>query len=102
MRGHTLLSHGLRFIALCVFALLLLGAPMASAGALDDARAAGLLSDGPDGYLHLASDDVPADTQALMKSINSKRRAKYQEIATKRGLSLDEVAARAGAKLTEK
>jgi hypothetical protein len=60
------------------------------------------LGEGPDGYLHLVSDSAPSEAQELMKSVNSKRKAKFQEIATKQGVSLEKVATQAGAKLVER
>ena len=102
MRRHTFLSRWLQSSALCVAAVFLLWAPAASAGSLDDAKAAGQLGEGPDGYLHLVDNDAPADVKALMEDINGKRKQKYQEIATKGGTSVKVVAAHTGAKLVER
>ena len=66
-------------------------------GALDDAKAAGKLGEGADGYLHVV--DPGADEAALAHSINAKRKERYRGIATKQGIPLDAVAARAGKKL---
>ncbi len=102
MRRHTFLSRWLQSSALCVAAVFLLWAPAASAGSLGDAKAAGQLGEGSDGYLHLVDSGAPADVKALMKDVNGKRRQKYQEIATSRGAPLAAVAAQAGAKLVER
>lgn len=102
MRHQTLLSSLLRSCALFLVAVLVLGAPVASAGSLDGAKAAGQLGEGPDGYLHLVDSGAPNDVKALMKDINGKRRQKYQEIAKSRGAPSEAVAAQAGAKLVER
>jgi uncharacterized protein YdbL (DUF1318 family) len=91
----------LRSAALLLAALLSLAAP-ASAGPLDDAKAAGQIGEGLDGYLHLVEGSGPADVKALVQDVNGKRKAKYQSIATQRGAPLPEVAALAGAKLVER
>ena len=81
-------------IALLVFAV----APAAMAGSLDDAKAAGQVAEGPDGYVHVLSRGA-ADVLAMAKDINGRRKAKYAEIAKKQGAPLEAVAARAGKKL---
>jgi uncharacterized protein YdbL (DUF1318 family) len=79
-------------------ALVLIALP-AMGNSLDDAKAAGKLGEGHDGYLHVVSSDAGAEAEALAKSINDKRKVKYQSIATKRGIPLAAVANQAGAKL---
>ncbi len=78
--------------------LLLLSLP-AAASPLDDAKAAGLVGERPDGYIGLVSDGAPADIRGLVSSINEKRRAKYETIAKKSGASVGAVAKLAGDKL---
>jgi uncharacterized protein YdbL (DUF1318 family) len=78
--------------ALFLFALPALG------DSLDDAKAAGKLGEGPDGYLHVV-DSSTTDAAALAASINDKRKVKYQSIATNQSIPLDAVAAQAGKKL---
>ena len=83
-------------------ALLFLALP-AMGGPLDDAKAAGKLGEGPDGFLHVVSASNPgAADEALAKSINAKRKEKYQSIASKQGVPLDAVAAQAGKKLIDR
>ena len=82
-------------------ALLLLALP-AVASPLDDAKAAGWLGERPDGYVGLVDSSAPSAVQDLVKEINTRRRAKYREIAEKSGTSVEVVARAAGAKLVER
>lgn len=77
-------------------ALLLAGA--AHADPLDDAKSAGQVAEGPDGYLHVV-DHGTDDVDALVKDINSKRKARYKEIADSQNIPIDAVAVQAGKKL---
>ncbi len=72
----------------------------AHAGPLDDAKAAGLVGEGADGYVGAVTGD--ASIQGLIDEINAGRRAKYAEIASKRDAPVDAVAAIAGKKLIER
>ncbi len=102
MRRNSRLSQTLKSCALLCFAFLLLGAPAASASPLDDAKAAGQVGEGPDGYVHLVQNNAPADVKAMVEDINAKRKAKYGTIAKKRNAPIEAVAAQAGAKLIER
>lgn len=82
--------------------LALLVAVPALATTLDEAKAAGQIGEGPDGFLHIVKAPGDAAVQALVSDINAKRKAKYAEIAAENGAPLDAVAARAGAKLVER
>lgn len=86
----------------CSRALLvaLLGATGAMALELDDAKARGLVGETAGGYL--APVVSSPEVEALIESINSQRRAHYQNIADKNGISLEAVEARAGKKAIEK
>jgi uncharacterized protein YdbL (DUF1318 family) len=92
----------LRSRALCFSTLLLLGALVANAAPLDDAKSAGQIGEGVDGYVHLVDPNAPADVKALVKGVNDQRREKYAGIATTRGVPVEDVAALAGAKLVER
>ncbi len=92
----------LRSSALCFSALIVLGALTANAGTLDDAKSAGQIGEGVDGYLHLVDKNAPGDVKALVKDVNSKRKTKYKDIAKSRGASVEDVAALAGAKLVKR
>ena len=84
--------------SLMVAALLL---PLASwAVSLPDAKAQGLVGEQPDGYLG-AVQDTP-EAQAVVKDINAKRKAAYQEIAAKQNLKVEDVEALAGEKAINK
>ena len=103
MRRQSRFSRTLKSCAqLCCFALLLVGASPAGAATLDEAKAAGQVAEGPDGYVHLVDSGAPADVKALVKDVNTKRKAKYATIAKKRDLPIETVAVQAGAKLVER
>ena len=91
-----------RSSALFLSAFLLIAAPTAFAASLDEAKAAGLVGEAPDGYVHLVDKGAPADVKTLVKEVNDQRRLKYEEIAKQRGASVEDVAALAGAKLVER
>ncbi|MEE4175482.1 MAG: YdbL family protein [Xanthomonadales bacterium] len=63
----------------------------AAAAALDQAKADGWIGEKPDGYLGLVRSDAPADVQALVRDVNAKRKARYQQIASQQGAPLAEV-----------
>ena len=73
----------------------------AHASALDDAKAAGHLGERIDGYLGVVP-GAPGSAAALAEDINSKRRARYEDIAKKRGVPVEAVAQIAGKKLVAK
>ena len=81
---------------------LLLGASSAFALSLDAAKDQGLVGETPSGYLAAVSDDPPAAVQALVRNINEKRRARYQEIAKKNDIAVGDVEKLAGKKAIEK
>ena len=61
---------------------------------LDAAKSSGLIGETNLGYI--AAVKPSADVDALVTSINSQRKAHYQEIATKNGITLEAVEVRAG------
>ena len=63
------------------------------AGPLDDAKAAGLIGERPDGYVAAVQPSPPPDIAALVKEINVKRRAAYEGIAAKQNVPVDQVGA---------
>lgn len=60
------------------------------ASPLDDARAKGWLGERPDGYVGLVDPAAPASAQALMKDVNAKRRALYEQRAASQGVRLSD------------
>jgi uncharacterized protein YdbL (DUF1318 family) len=78
-----------------IFALALaaLGPATAMAGPLEDAKAAGLVGERPDGYVGLVTGNPPADVIDLVNQINAKRMAAYTDIATSNGTSVAAVGA---------
>jgi len=85
--------------ALLVVLMLALGGGAAVAGPLEDAKAAGLVGERPDGYVAAVSSNPPPDIVALVNDINARRRAAYTEIATKNGTSVEAVGAVAAERL---
>lgn len=63
---------------------------------LQEAKQAGFVGEQTNGYLGVVK--VSDEVNALVNSVNSKRQAKYQELATKHNITVDAVAARAGKK----
>ena len=66
----TWLRAALAVLLLC----LALPASLAHADALDDARAAGLVGERPDGYVDAVAPNPPANIQQLITEINAQRR----------------------------
>ena len=91
----------LRLCALVVVGLALAIAP-AQAGALEDAKAAGLVGERIDGYLGVVDSGAPASIKSLVDQINAERQAKYAEIASKQAAPVEAVAQIAGKKLIER
>ena len=97
------MRHPLRIAPLSLAAVLLLaGPPLAQAGALDDAKAAGYVGESEGGMLGLVRADAPEDVKALVRDINAKRLASYEAIAKRNGAPVEGVAAQAGAKLIQR
>ena len=71
----------------------------AMADALDDARAAGLVGERPDGLVAPISPSAPADIKSLVQSVNAKRLEKYQQISAQKGVPVEQVGAIAGEKI---
>lgn len=89
-------------IRLLAAAALVLGAATwsaALAGPLEDAKAAGLVGEQPDGYLGTVPANPPADVTALVRDINGKRQAAYQDIATRNNTSVEAVGQLAAQKI---
>lgn len=83
---------------LLAFALAL-GSTASFAGPLEDAKAAGLVGERPDGFVAAVPANPPADIVALVNDINARRQAAYTEIATKNGTSVAAVGAVTAEKL---
>lgn len=86
-----ILQYSLGIIALC----LVLVAP-AVALDLGTAKTSGLVGETSSGYI--AAIQPSAQVNELVTSINSQRKAQYQQIASKNGISLEAVEERAGQK----
>src|SRR5262249_21665504 len=80
-------------VAGLALALLLAIGARVWAAPLDDAKAAGLVGERPDGYLAAVQPNPPPDIAALVKEVNAKRRAAYEDIAAKENVPVDQVGA---------
>lgn len=67
---------------------------------LDEARASGLVCEGPDGLLRQRGGG--ADVAALVDRINARRMSAYRDTAQREGVSLDKVQAFMGNRLRAK
>jgi uncharacterized protein YdbL (DUF1318 family) len=74
----------------------------AQAGALEDAKAAGLVGERIDGYLGVVDGGAPASVKSLVDQINAERETAYARIAQKQGAPVAAVAQIAGKKLIER
>lgn len=83
-------------------ALAMMFAAPAMADSLDEARAAGLVGEQPDGYVGAVSASAPADIMSLIQAVNSQRMQKYQQIAAEKGVPAEQVAAITAEKLIAK
>lgn len=80
-------------------ALAMAFAAPAMADALDDARAAGLVGERPDGLIAPVSANAPANIKSLVQSVNAKRLQKYQQISAEQGVPVEQVGAITGEKI---
>lgn len=85
-----------------LMALAMMFAAPAMADSLDEARAAGLVGERPDGYVGAVSSNAPADVMSLIQSVNSQRMQKYQQIAAEKGVPAEQVAALTAEKIIAK
>jgi uncharacterized protein YdbL (DUF1318 family) len=92
-----ILSLAKLWLAALVFAVML---PIAAAHAdpLDDARAAGVLGERPDGYVDVVSPNATPDIVSLKDQINAQRRKVYEQLAGEKGVPVEEVGALAAEK----
>lgn len=85
-----------------LMALTMVFAAPAMADSLEEARAAGLVGERPDGLVAPVSSNVPADVMSLIQSVNAKRMEKYQQIAAEKGVPVEQVGAITGEKIIAK
>jgi len=69
---------------------------------LSEAKSAGLLGEQVNGYLGIVKKPASEEVISLVKSINTKRKAKYQEIALSKGIDLKAVEKQAGIRTIQK
>ncbi len=85
-----------------LMALAMVFSAPAMADALDDARAAGLVGERPDGLVAPVSASAPANVLSLVQSVNAQRMEKYQQISAEKGVPVEQVGAIAGEKIISK
>jgi uncharacterized protein YdbL (DUF1318 family) len=85
-----------------LLALAMVFSAPAMADALDDARAAGLVGERPDGLVSPVDPSAPANIQSLVQSVNAQRMEKYQQISSQKGVPVEQVGAIAGEKIISK
>jgi len=69
---------------------------------LDQAKAAGLIGERPDGLVGLVDAGAGADLRRLVDDVNRQRLARYGEIAASNASTIEAVQAVAGAELIER
>jgi uncharacterized protein YdbL (DUF1318 family) len=79
-----------------------LGIGPAQAGALEDAKAEGLVGERVDGYLGVVDSGAPGSVKSMVNEINAEREAKYAQIAKKQDAPTSAVAQIAGEKLVKR
>ncbi|WP_395021175.1 YdbL family protein [Dongia sp.] len=81
----TWLKSGIAVLVMC------LALPLASvqADGLEQARAAGLIGELPDGYVASVTPNPTPDIQQLITDINAERRKSYMKIAGERGVPVE-------------
>jgi uncharacterized protein len=90
----TIFSRATVLVAGLVFSLL------AFALTLDVAKQQGLVGEQPSGYLGVVGKSTP-ELEALVRDINQKRRAAYENIASRNGTDISAVEQLAGKKAIE-
>lgn len=92
-----------RALLIVLAVVLALGAAPAFAQMeLDDAKAAGLIGERPDGLVGVVDGAGGADVQALVDAVNAQRLSRYAEIAANNNSTIEAVQAVAGAQLIER
>ncbi len=72
-------------------AITLLNINLAQALNLQEAKSQGMVGERTDGYIGYVIANPSDDIKALVKKINNKRRAKFQQTAKNNGISADKV-----------
>jgi len=98
IRISSFFKRGFPAVFAALVLCLALSMSIAHADALDDARAAGLLGERPDGYVDVVTPNPTPDIVQLKDNINAQRRKIYQQLAGEKGVPAEEVAALAAEK----
>lgn len=86
-------------LILAIAAALLLGAAVAQAADLDQAKRQGMVCELPTGYLR-ATTGSSGDIRAMVDRINAKRREEYSRIADEHGITPQQVGKMTAKKLS--
>jgi len=100
MQGKQIFSRCMAVLAVSL-TMMAVGAGSAWSADLRSSKSSGQIGEQLNGYLGLVT-AVPDDVQALVKDINQKRKAVYQNIASKNGTTLQAVEKMAGKKAIKK
>jgi len=100
MQGKQILFRFMAVLAVS-FTMMAVSAGNAWSADLRTSKAEGQIGEQLNGYLGIVT-SAPDDVQTLVKEINQKRKAVYQNIASKNGTSLQAVEKMAGKKTTHK
>jgi uncharacterized protein YdbL (DUF1318 family) len=90
------------WLKLLVLTTGMLFSTLAFAVDLDSAKSQGLIGERLDGYLGVVVENPSDEVKSLVEDVNTKRRARYQQIAKKNNIDLADVEARAGQKAIER
>ncbi len=100
MKRRLLASWKTLFAAAGLAAAMLWGAAVESwAAPLDDAKAAGLIGELPNGYVAAVQPNPSPDIAALVRQINAKRRDVYENLAAEENVPVAQVGALAAEKI---
>lgn len=97
-----------RFLRLVALATVLAAGTVAGSGTvlaqqtLEEAKAAGLVGERPDGLLGAVPAQVAPDVRALVESVNAQRLERYREVARGNDTPVGQVQALAGRQLIAK
>ena len=86
-----IVKTNVKIIVTAFFSMVCLFASPAFALDIKLAKEQGLIGERKDGYLGYVVDNPNTEVMNLVKTINNKRKAKFQQTATKTGATLDQV-----------
>ncbi len=91
-----------RILTALILALVLGSGPAVAQMSLDQAKAAGLIGERPDGLVGIVDSSAGLDLEALVDAVNRQRLDRYAAIAAENNSTIEQVQAVAGAQLIER